>query len=211
MAKRIHHIRLALNEIDASIASAGHPKEVALNAKGLIFVQLYAVYEYCVNAAFQAALSTIRSHLLTCDRVHPELISLALHPAFEGLADTPKKSERWLRRAEIVRKAISADPLILGNTFPGDENKMRVEQVETVFAVLRVAQPAVNDPRLPLAIKELVELRNGVAHGLVSADEIGKRFSIPDLAKRTDDMERYCNYVLAALEEHVTDPANLHR
>jgi MAE_28990/MAE_18760-like HEPN len=65
--------------------------EASLIAKGLVFVQLYAVYEYTVKSAVQTAIDSINAFGYKMKDIKPSLMALYLDPEFKSLLDASKK------------------------------------------------------------------------------------------------------------------------
>ena len=179
-----------------------NPPEAA-TCKGLMFVQLYATYEYAVHSAVQAMLSSIRSDGLCPQDLHQRALTLVLHSGFQS-ASTAGIRRVWDQRLDLVAALDSTVPLLtLDNTlFPKDGSHYRVQQLETIWAVFGLTVPVVPEPRLKLRIEELVENRNAIAHGRRTADEVGGRYSSLEIGKRIDDIEQISTYVVTQLDIH---------
>lgn len=72
------------------------PVEVA-SCKGLLFVQIYAAYEYAIRASVQATLAAIKTDSLPAIRIRRELLTLILDPLWEAAASSGRR-RMWEQR-----------------------------------------------------------------------------------------------------------------
>jgi hypothetical protein len=181
------------------------------DAKGLVFVHLYGTYEWCVVNAMREATLSLRAHGMVCSQLRPSLFSLAFNADLDSIHDG-RHGDRWRKRAGIFSNVFCTSVAKFEEgAFPYDGSHMRVSQVGTIWSVLGIGDPVVPDGRLIGRVNELVELRNGIAHGRVRADEVGRRFSVAELQSRIKDVYEYCLYVVGAIEDHVTKVENVSR
>jgi hypothetical protein len=178
------------------------PLEAAA-CKGLMFVHLYGVYEYAVHSAVQAVLAAVRAEQLCPRDLHHRSLTLFLNPGFSS-ASTAGRTRVWKRRLDLVASFESATPLqSLDDTlFPADGSHYRVAQLETIWAVFGITVPVVPESRLIGRIEELVENRNAIAHGRRTPEEVGGRYSVGEIEKRVDDIEKISVYLLTEMETH---------
>lgn len=192
-------------------AEAGGEKGVMQNtraAKGLVFVLLYAAYEYCVTQSFQAALRALNAHLIPHRDLRSAVLALALDDECKSLSD--RKLERaWSNRTALFEKSRNTSPVAIKDTlFPSDGSHMREGQLDTLRRLLGIPVSLVPDRRFLGRIQEFVEHRNAVAHGRERADTIGKRFTVADLEERVRDANVLFQHIIATIESHCADPAN---
>jgi hypothetical protein len=178
------------------------PPEAA-TCKGLMFVQLYGIYEYSVNSAVQATLSSIRGDGLCPLELHQRALTLVLHSRFIS-ASTAGPRRMWEQRSDLVASIDSTSPLqsLDDTVFPKDGSHYRVRQLQTIWAVFGLAVPVVPEPRLLGRIEELVENRNAIAHGRRTAEEVGGRYSTLEIEKTVDDVGQISSYVVTEMETH---------
>jgi hypothetical protein len=114
-------------------SSSPAPVSPALaTAKGLVFVQLYAIHEYTVQGIVQAALSEIKGRSTPIKTVRFDLLGLILHPEVTAVRDCGV-SRQWSNRLKLFRKAISSDLVdIADSVFPSDGSQFRLHLVLTM-------------------------------------------------------------------------------
>ena len=183
--------------------SAGNPSAAA-TSRGLLFVQLYGVYEYAVGASVQAALDFIRRGLLNCNDLKRSLLSLILDPDWSS-ARTVGPRKVWEARCRLIDRIHETTPLSsLQDTvlFPTDGSHYRRSQLITIWRVFGITSPIVPQARLLGRIDELVETRNAVAHGRQTAREAGRRHSDQDMQDRITDTDTIARYVIDTMDSH---------
>lgn len=180
-------------------------------AKGLVFVQLYAIYEYTVKSIVKEAINDLKVKPTPISALRLELLSLALHPEVSSVIDS-NRNKQWDSRVALFNKVNSVVPFDIDDTvFPDDGSHFRAAQLRTVWKLFGITQPIVPGNRFLGRIEELVEHRNAIAHGRDTASNIGRRFSVPDIDDRIDDTSELCMYLIKAVCVHCANPGNLAR
>lgn len=188
-----------------SLASAiedSRPAEAA-SCKGLLFVQIYGVYEYAIRSSVQATLAAVRKDSIPTRRIRRELLTLILNPLWKAAAESGRR-RLWEQRIGLMAGVDSNGPLItLDDTlFPSDGTHYRSSQLYTIWRVFGINKPIVPENRHLGRIEELVENRNAIAHGRKTAEEVGRRYSTAELKKRIDDVFTLTNYIISTMETH---------
>lgn len=195
-----------LRIIDAYEQNRGVGDDASRAAKGMLFVQNYAAYEFVVIGVVRALVAGANAKNLQFQILRTELLSMALDPEINSVVDGSKKNP-WERRITLLRKARSASPVAIGaDLFPKDGTHFRPPQLETIWNIFGIPGPFVPVPRLIGHIFEMVDTRNRIAHGDDSPEAVGSRFTIADLKKRIDDTEAVCSHVIATAAAHMTSP-----
>lgn len=178
------------------------PREVA-TCRGLLFVQLYGIYEFSIKTSVQAVLSFIRRDALAPRNIRHNALTLALNSSFESLAKVgPWKT--WEKRLSLVSDLESQMPLhtLVDTAFPSDGSQYRAHQLQTIWDIFGLSCPILPDNKHIGRVAELVENRNAVAHGRRTAEDVGSGFSLDDMKQRIDDIETISIYLLTEMENH---------
>lgn len=176
-------------------------------AKGLVFVQLYAVYEYTVRESVSSAFAAATGHAMPTNQLWREMIALALDADFMAISDLKRRGS-WARRLQLLERSESAAPAVFDQLeFPDDGSHYRPAQLETLWMLLGIKQPVVSEPKHRGRINELVQHRNAIAHGRDTADTIGGRFSDADIQERINDLQGICLHILQTIEDHCSGTA----
>jgi MAE_28990/MAE_18760-like HEPN len=183
----------------------------AIASKGIVFVQLYALYEYTVTGIVLAGLTELQSHGLQIRDLRAELLCIVLDREIKS-ASTAAADKRWLKRSELFSRIDSpGDIPILADHFPKDGSHFRADQLRTIWMLFGLACPVVPDPRCLGRIEEMVEHRNAIAHGRERADVIGRRYSDAEITLRINDAQELCLHLIASMQAHCAVAANVRR
>lgn len=180
-------------------------------ARGLVFVQIYAVYEYTVVTMMQVAIDAIVSHQRSFSDLRPSLLALFLDPMLDSLRKVgPNKV--WDTRMAMMTQACSTDPVVVPNgVLPVNGTHFRYEQLQLIFKVLGIKRRPARKWQHLHRINEIVEHRNHIAHGLETAENVGRRYTRGDIYHRIRQTESVCFHLLAVVEEHCLDAKNVCR
>jgi hypothetical protein len=183
----------------------------ALNtAKGLVFVQMYAVYEYTMKGAVRAVINLIKSHGTPVNRIRWTLLALALHPKVTAVIDSGHKE--WDKKLGLFQTIDSAvAPVVPDSTFPDDGTHYRATQLRTIWRLFGITKPVVPHGRLHPLIDELVSNRNAIAHGQRTAEDVGRGYSPTDIASKISRTRRLCVHIAQTLQGHCSKPQNYRR
>lgn len=83
--------------------------------KGLMFVQLYAIYEFTVVTIVQNAINELNSKCISINTLRRELLGLALHTELSSIADCGYKKV-WDARLELFQRIDSSDYFRVADT-----------------------------------------------------------------------------------------------
>lgn len=180
-------------------------------AKGLMFVQLYAAYEFAVCSSVRAAISRINDSATPHAAAHPGVLSMSLKSRWQSVMDAGR-SRHWKVLHEFAVAATSADPLCISDTvLPDDGTHFRASHLQVIWDSFGILSPIVPHPRLVSRIDESVEHRNAIAHGRETAEAIGGRFTIHEMSGRIDDMRLVILHLIGTLEIHCSSAKNFCR
>jgi hypothetical protein len=185
------------------------PHEVT--AKGLIFVQMYAIYEHSVKNIVRLALAEMRGRAMPLNTIRLELMGLVLTPELQSVRDCGAETA-WRSRVDLFKRIGAPDAIdVADDVFPSDGSHYRRRQLDTIWELFGLAVPVVHTPRALGLITELVEHRNAIAHGRATAEDVGRRFSRDDCYLRLDLTRDLCTYLATTMETHCSHPPNLTR
>lgn len=204
--RRLLIVKQTLDTLTRLEADASHTPEVLRSLKGLTFVQLYAVYEYCVVTLVQAVIREVNSKGIVVRELRDELLAFALNDDYKSLADCGW-GKTWAARLHLINRAKSADPVLVpDNLFPSDGSHFRVDQLRTIWSLFGVTGPCIPENKFIGRIDEIVELRNGIAHGRMKPEDVGARFSVWDLEVRQADTAVLCQFLISTVHLHLIAP-----
>jgi hypothetical protein len=164
-----------------------------MTAKGLVFVQTYAAYEYTVCKAVEAAIDGVNSHRHRLKDLSPSLLALFLDADLSSLRDVSGKSV-WEKRVALFERVFSSDTadISAANYMPHDGSHFRYTQLQMIFRVFGISRMPVRRRRHLFRINEVVNHRNQIAHGSDTAENIGRRYSRSEILHITKQMKSVC-------------------
>ena len=178
----------------------------AATAKGLMFIQVYAVYEYTVNSSVRAAIDSIKAHNHKMKDISPSLMSLFLDPELSSLKDGGRKSI-WVNRLKLFERVFAKDTLALSSDTkpPSDGSHYRYSQLVMIFDVFGIKRLPVRRRRHIQRIAEVVGHRNSIAHGQETADDIGHRYTRSEVQHAIRQMRSVCMLLVLVFDSYCAD------
>jgi hypothetical protein len=181
----------------------GDPSQTA---RGLVFVQIYAIHEYTMVNVTRIATNSIAAHAHTYAELRPSLLALFLDPELCSLRDCGP-SKIWDRRIDLLQRATSNQPVLsAAPPLPMDGSHFRHTHVELILRVLGVTRKPTRRLRHLHRIDEVVEKRNLIAHGEETAAAVGRGYSREDIWNTIRQMKSNCLRMIFIVSEHCNDP-----
>lgn len=174
------------------------------SAKGLLFVQIYAIYECVVTGCVRALIDAANARSMTLASARSDLLALALDAEFTSIIDG-SIHKTWSARSALLRRTRSSEAMrIRDGLFPKDGSHFRPDQLHTIWMLFGINSDFVPAPRFLGHIHELVDNRNRIAHGSDAPEEVGRRYTVADLERRVDDTELLCSHLIAGVDAYVS-------
>ncbi len=180
-------------------------------ARGLAFVQVYAAYEYTVRTVMRTAVDAIKLHKPRTQDLLPSLMAVFLDSELKALKDC-SPARIWKKRIELFKSLFSAAPANADNTvFPHDGSHFRHEQLQMIFDVLGIKRTPAQRRRHLFRIDEVVDYRNEIAHGRVTPDKVGQRYTREEIWRIIKQVKSVCLLLVSATEKHCSQPSRHRR
>jgi len=174
-------------------------------AKGMAFVQMYAVYEYTVVTAVQAAVDAVAAHRHPIKDLIPSLMTLFLDPELQSLQDSSVKTA-WQSRLKLFTRIFSGHLASVNNTvLPIDGSHFRSSQLQLIFEVFGIKRIPAQRKRHLERINQIVESRNAIAHGRDTAENIGRTHTRADVLQAFRQMKSVCLLLIQIIKQHCAD------
>lgn len=182
--------------------------EIAAAAKGMAFVQVYAIYEFTVRSAVQISIDALNAHKTRIRDISPSLLALYLDPELSALKDCGVKNV-WGNRLKIFERAFSRELISLSNGIgpPNEGAHYRHPDLIMICKVFGIARLPVPRRRHLFRIDEVVDNRNQIAHGSETAEEVGRRYTRPEINRIIAQMRAVCLLLIAIFDGYCTDRA----
>ena len=196
------------------VATRNFKEDLDLDAtvKGLMFIQLYAAYEFTVKGAVQVAIDAVNMHGHKFKDIRPSLMALYLDPELESLRNIGIKKV-WPTRLQIFEKAFSDEAIALSNNTkpPTDGTHYRHTHLMTIFHVFGISRMPARRRSHLYRIDEVVNNRNQIAHGEETASDIGRRYTRAEITRIIGQMKSVCEFLLYAFDGYCTDSSRHRR
>lgn len=190
-----------------SLFSATHALggQTAQMIRGLVFVPIYATYEFAVCGAVRLSIDQLNAHKHQLKRVRYSLLPLFLDGELTGLRSCGT-GKVWGKRISIFREVFSAKTAQVPNDkMPHDGSNFEATQIEMILDIFGIRKTPPKWLNLKTRIDEVVERRNAVAHGRETPEDIGKRYTPDDVLEVFEQMRDFCRWLLRAMENHCAD------
>lgn len=181
------------------------PAELGQTAKGLAFIQIYAIYEHTVKAVTRTAIQQIASHGHVYSNLKFPLLAVFLDPQMKSFRDCGD-SDAWQRRFDLLKKSASKEVVEPVDAIPSDGTHFRHSQVELILQVLGVRRKFTRRKRHLYRIDGIVHHRNMISHGEETAVEVGRRYSRNDVLREIRFMKSICLRLIEIVSEHCSTP-----
>jgi hypothetical protein len=172
--------------LDASHPPVAGRPDVGSAARGLTIVLLYAAYEQLLTSLCRSLLETAASLRVGNKRLRPGLQLFSVFNLLQGAAavGTPQV---WRRHGpELIRTLHSGQVADLPtNLFPRDGSFMKRSQVTLFTDLMGLPHPGPVLKEVWARLDTVVGERNNIAHGNLTADEVGRRYSVVDVQALT--------------------------
>lgn len=180
------------------------PPEVRI-LRALFFVHLYAAFEFTVSQGVQRLLQEVAKLNISPSHFDSKFHAVALDANFSSFRNVGE-DKRWSTRISFLDQQVSSNALsINADIFYLYLQNVWIEKLEVLFGCLCIHQPVVPDPSYRLYVDELVERRNGIAHGRFSALGIGGSIRSPELQIRLAAIGATCTHILDCFEQQERD------
>jgi hypothetical protein len=178
---------------------------VAQMSRGLVFVEVYAIWEYAVRTVTSTAVTTIAAHGHSFLDLKPSLLAMFLDPQLESIR-TCGPDKVWETRLALFAQYFSEEPLPVVARVPHDGSHFRFSQVKMILKTLGIDRSITVRRRHPQMVDEIVNNRNAIAHGDETADMVGRRYTYSEVAKRITLMRSICLRLILVADEYCSNP-----
>lgn len=190
--------------VEQHFKKAPRKSDLGQTSKGLVFVQIYAVYEYTARAATKLAIGQIaaKSHVFAA--LSPSLLALFLDAELQSLRDV-SEAKVWEARIRLFEKGLSDATITAVETIPFDGTHYRHSHLKIIFRTLGIKKAITMRKRHLFSIDEIVLNRNRIAHGEETPMEVGRRYTRQEVLHRIRLMQRICLRLIFLMSDHCAD------
>ena len=179
--RRLDAIRRILGAAHPAIPVAGS-QDVGREARGIAIVLLFASYENLITSLCRRLLEIAAALRVSNRRFRRGFLLFAVHNEFQALAgasDGKIWRELGLRVLDCAfdSRRCSINPDI----FPSDGSFMRKSQVSLFCELFGLGDPGPVLKEVWGRLDTVVTERNGIAHGRLTPEEVGRDYSLSDI------------------------------
>ena len=202
--RELSRIKSAIAHADVALMSRLTPvQERAAASRASAYVWLAATLERVVRDALQSTMREISSLTLPIHDLRLSLFSLLCEPEFNSLS-SKSRGHSWDTRIALFLKTTDVSPAILSeDVLPLDGRTIRAEHFDTIWLVLGISSSSMPSPIHRLALKDLADGRNEVAHGHKDPVSFGRTKVTTDLFRLTSRVDDVIMHLLTELDSYV--------
>jgi hypothetical protein len=193
---RLDELRLLLGHLDVQTS---HPRSAELSQLGRAwtYVGLGAALEDYVRAFIDELTHSINRAKVPLAELRLGIVSLVQAPAFDSVA-TRRRQEKWDKRAAILKFAASTDDAELAvGLRPLDGRTLRPGHLESLWSVYELPGDPMPSALHAVALRDLSDGRNSVAHGTTNPASFGRSKAYIDVLRRIGHVEDIAIHIAA--------------
>lgn len=177
----------------------------ASSLKGMMYVSMYGALEYCVTQSVETYLNNLTATNVRPAHLEHVISVMALDSQLTAARDSGQ-NKKWPSRRAIFERLTEADPCAIpDNVFGTFLHNIWPKTLEELFRCFGIDKPATSHPSEVGYLIEVVDKRNGIAHGRTTAEEAAEGLTTDDMQRRLDAVYSVCSYFLDTLEQHASD------
>jgi hypothetical protein len=179
-------------------------KENAAHIRAFTYVWLAASLEEFIGGALRALLSELTARAVPLRLMNLSLLSMSCSPVFDALRDVGGL-KGWERRVELLNLSASTDVAAFADErLPLDGRTIRPSQLNTVWIVFGLPGNALPSPQHALALNDLADGRNKVAHGRETPLLFGRRKATADILRIADYAEDIATHIATSCDQFLS-------
>lgn len=199
---RLDDIRQQLYYVDVAILKK-ESRLFSVSVRANLYVQLAAAVEVLVSSVVNALAAEITAAAVSARDVRLSLFAMSKGGQFASLSNV-RGLKNWSRRCEVLEALESHDAVELdGAHVPLDGRTIRPEHFEAVWRVFGLPGNSLPGPSHALALNDLADSRNDVAHGNEPLARVAGRKSSSDMIRFVTRIEEVCLHFYDASLEYL--------
>jgi hypothetical protein len=200
--QRVDEVRQQLYYVDVATLKKD-ARLVSKNVRANLYVQLAAAIEVHTGAVVQTLTTEITAAYVSAKDLRYSLIAISSGRHFAALRDV-RGLKNWARRCDVLEGVDSADPVELDATHvPLDGRTIRPEHFHAIWRVFGLPGSPMPSPTHALALSNLADSRNDVAHGNEPIAKVAGRKSSPDMVRFIARVEEVAIHLYDAAQTYL--------
>lgn len=188
--------------IDATHLDASASSGVSRETRGIAVLLLFAAYENLLTGLTRTLLEGAVRCGVSARRLRPGFRMFALGGAARSLRDVSDKKIFVSALPELIQAAGSSSRPATINTsgFPSDGSYFRRSQIQVWCRTFGVPDPEMTLVQIWQRIDSIVTDRNGIAHGRLTPDAVGRNYTEADIRSLIVDWHQSWTDFLSQVE-----------
>jgi|ERR1022692_282375 hypothetical protein len=200
---RLDTVRQDLYYCDVNFTK-GRQRELGRNVRAAAYVYVAAAVERVTADLLVATLAEISAATVELRKLRLSLVALIQAPLLDSLQDI-RGMKMWLKRAEVFAATDNQATCVFDALcLPLDGRTLRPDHLEVIWTVFGFSTPPVPDPVSRLALNDLANTRNIVAHGEESPSRVAGQRSATDMLKLIERIENIVIHMWSTITEYLT-------
>lgn len=180
-------------------------KEVRSSIHASSYVYAAAAVEKCINATLAAVIDEINSASLNHCDLRLSLFAMIEANRLESLQHV-RGLKMWKRRREVFSTLHDSSVCGLSiEQLPLDGRTIRLDHLETIWEVFGLLGNSVPSPLHALALRDLADSRNKIAHGEERASMVAGSKSITDTLRMYEKIEDVITHFWGAFTDYLAN------
>lgn len=181
---------------------ADRQDQAAIRKAG-VYLYAAAAIERACREGLLAVIAEINAHGVAPERLRVSLFALHCAAELDAIGGGPRSLERVVRAAGMFETVFGAVHAPLGTVLPLDGRTPRAAHFATIWRVLGFPGPAIPDPACALALDDLADGRNDVAHGVRDAIAFGRSKAVADVARVVSRVEQMVAHLFESADAYL--------
>lgn len=206
---RLDRARQNLYYCDVTFLAKEAQRRLRHDIQAASYVYVAAALEAYVADALAASVTEINAGAVKLKNLRLSLFAVAQGSSLCSLQDI-RGLKMWARRADVFSDVDSQSPALLDTAhLPIDGGTVRPLHLDTIWHVFGLAGSSTPGPQHRLAITDVADNRNAVAHGQDDAAKVAGLKSIPDLLRLFERVEESVLHIHYGITDYLDSHAYL--
>lgn len=181
LVRRLAAVRRVLAAAHPTSPASGIP-DAGREARGLVIVLLFASYENLLTSVCRRLLEIASTLRVGNRRLHRGFQLFAVHNHLQSIA-AASEAKIWRESGtRLLTCAFDSRACTINtNLFPSDGSFMKRSQVTLFCSVFGLGDPGPLLQEVWDRLDTVVTERNGIAHGRLTPEEVGRNYSLADI------------------------------
>ncbi|WP_146143612.1 MAE_28990/MAE_18760 family HEPN-like nuclease [Bifidobacterium callitrichos] len=184
------------------------PPDVKKSIRGLAIVMLFGAYEKMIKTLCAELIETASTFRGKQRNLSPQFRMVGIASQINAIRDpAAKKSTLWERTLPNVLKQIDGEASALTEIWPDNGEYMKRSQVLIFCQFFNLGEAIGSLGKVHNIIDSIVSQRNQIAHGELTAQEVGRNYSEVDIDSLINDWENGWSNFLDSVSSIVSNKA----